>query len=222
MSTNHSGLRFVKPVAPGDPLPDDPLGHRFVWWGDLSIDDVDAYRRALGAATVEADLQQYLQEHPQLLVQYLGGGHGRWVLPQPRLGSQHVPDFVIGDQDSAGRSWIAVELEGPQQRMFNRDGEPSRWLWHAIRQIIDWRVWLEFNRDYAARAPADGGLGLVDISPSLPGLIVIGRQADLDDRRSAFRRGLSRQLNVEIHSYDWLADRAEGVVKSLESSRRGR
>jgi hypothetical protein len=214
-------LSFVKPLAPGEPDPDDPLADAFVWWGDISLDDVAAYRRALDSATVEADLQRYLAHHPDVLVQHLGGGHGRWVLSQPRLGSQHVPDFMIGDQDSAGRSWVAVELEGPQRRMFNRDGEPSRWLWHAIRQVIDWRVWLEFNRDYAARLPGDGGLGLIDVSPSLPGLILIGRQADLDEQRASFRRGLSRQLNIDIHTFDWLADRAEGSAKSMDASRRG-
>lgn len=212
-------LTFVKPVAPGEPDPEDPLGDAFVWWGDITLDNVAAYRRALDRATVEADLQRYLQHHPELLIQHLGGGHGRWVLPQPRLGSQHVPDFLIGDQDSGGRSWVAVELEGPQRRIFNRDGEPSRWLWHAIRQIIDWRVWLELNRDYAARLPREGGLGLVDVSAALPGLVLIGRQADLDDQRSSFRRALSRQLNIEIHTFDWLADRAESAARSLRRSR---
>lgn len=75
--------------------------------------------------------------------------------------------------------------------MFNKSGDPSRYLWHAIRQIIDWRVWLEFNRDYAARSPDDGGLGLADISPSVPGLILIGRRGRSDGRRKAFRRGLA-------------------------------
>jgi hypothetical protein len=99
--------------------------------------------------------------------------------------------------------------------MFTKAGDPSRYLWHAIRQIVDWRVWLEHNRDYAARDPSDDGLGLEDISPALPGLIVIGRRQDLPARRRAFRRGLERRLNVQIHSFDWLLGRLEERVSDL-------
>jgi|SRR5215211_2724776 len=104
--------------------------------------------------------------------------------------------------------------------MFNQRGDPSRFVWHAIRQIVDWRVWLEFNRDYAVRDPAEGGLGFTDISFSVHGLIIIGRRKDLDPGRRAFRRELGRQLRIDIHTYDWLVSRAEGRVASLASAPR--
>jgi hypothetical protein len=160
-------------------------------------------------------MQTYLAAHPELLIQHFGGGHGRWVIPQKRLGAEYVPDFVIGERHSGGRFWTAVELEGPQRAMFTKAGDPSRYLWHAIRQIVDWRVWLEHNRDYAARDPSNDGLGLKDISPALTGLIIIGRRQDLPVRRQAFRRGLERQLNVQIHSFDWLLERLEERVSDL-------
>jgi Domain of unknown function (DUF4263) len=208
--------------AHAEQLGEDPLRDSFVWWDDVTMKRAAALRRAIERATEEADMQRFLEQNPGMLIQHLGGGHGRWVVPHPRLGSQHVPDFVIGDQDSTGRQWVAVELEGPQRPMFNRSGDPSRYVWHAIRQIIDWRVWLEFNRDYAGRPPDEDGLGLEDISPSLPGLIIVGRRRPLDNRRKAFRRGLARQLNIEIHSYDWLVERAESRVASLELTKRNR
>jgi hypothetical protein len=196
-------------------LAEDPLRDYHVLWDEVDDHDVRRLRRALQKAGVEPDMQSVLAAHPELLVQHLGGGHGRWVIPQKRLGAEYVPDFVIGERNSSGRHWTAVELEGPQRQMFNRDGDPSRYLWHAIRQIVDWRVWLEHNRDYAARDPSDDGLGLEDISPALPGLIVIGRRQELPARRQAFRRGLERQLNIEIHSFDWLVERLEGRVSEL-------
>lgn len=199
----------------------DPLRQFFVLWDEVKGSDVRQLREALARATVEADMQSFLADHPEILIQHLGGGHGRWVIPQKRLGAEYVPDFVIGDRYSGGRDWVAVELEGPQRPTFNKAGDPSRYLWHAVRQVVDWRVWLEYNRDYAARTPAEGGLGLEDISPSLPGLIVIGRRHQLPADRSAFRRGLERQLNIRIHSYDWLVDSLAGRVRSLASSSRG-
>lgn len=205
----------------------DPLRDFFVLWDEVTRRDVQRLRQALGEARVEADMQAFLAQHPELLIQHLGGGHGRWVLPQKRLGSEHVPDFIIGEQHSGGHFWTAVELEGPQRPMFTRSGDPSRYLWHAIRQVVDWRVWLEHNRDYAARDRAQDGLGLQDISPSLPGLIVIGRRGQVAEDRRAFRRGLQRQLDIEIHSYDWLVDRVEGRIAALahtavQSARRTR
>ena len=191
-------------------------------WDDVTGEHVADLKGTIETATVEADLQGYLEANPRMLVQHLGGGHGRWVLPQARLGSQHVPDFLISEEDSTGRSWMAVELEGPQRPMFNRSGDPSRFLWHAVRQIIDWRVWIECNRDYAIRDPEQSGLGLADISPSLPGLIVIGRRSDEDEQRRLFRRALARQLDIRIHSYDWLVDTAAGRVASIAISEKAR
>ena len=141
--------------AHAERLAKDPLRDSFVWWDDVTPQHVAALRRATEQAKEEADMQRFLERNPRMLVQRLGGGHGRWVVAHPRLGSQHVPDFVVGDQDSTGRHWLAVELEGPQRPMFNRSGDPSRYVWHAIRQIVDWRLWLEFNRDYAARPPTE-------------------------------------------------------------------
>jgi hypothetical protein len=203
-------------AAHAQQLAEDPLRDWFVWWDEVTAKRVAALRRAIERATKEPDMQRFLEKNPDMLIQHLGGGHGRWVVPQFRLGSQHVPDFVIGDRDSSGRQWVAVELEGPQRPMFNRSGDPSRYVWHGIRQILDWRVWLEFNRDYAARAPDEDGLGLEDISPSVSGLIIVGRRRAHDDKRKAFRRMLARQLNIEIHSYDWLVERAESRVASLD------
>ncbi len=197
----------------------DPLRDYHVLWDEVDECDVRRLRRKLQRARVESDMQSYLAVHPELLIQHLGGGHGRWVIPQKRLGAQYVPDFVIGERHSGGRFWTAVELEGPQRPMLNKAGDPSRYLWHAIRQIVDWRVWLEHNRDYAARDPSDDGLGLEDISPALPGLIIIGRRQDLPVRRKAFRRGLEPQLNVQIHSFDWLLQQLDGRVKSLAAWR---
>lgn len=146
-----------------------------------------------------------------MLVQHLGGGHGRWVLPKARLGNQYVTDFIIGDRDSGGRRWIAVELESPKRGMFTRAGDPSRPLSHAIRQILDWRDWLTENHAYAVGPLERQGLGLEDIEPQVPGLVLIGRRG-LGPNPRGRRRQLELSNRIEIHSWDWLVERAEGRV----------
>src|SRR6266851_10069983 len=90
----------------------DPLKDFFVWWDEIHQDDVVRLREALDSASREEDIQQFLQDNPKFLIQHLGGGHGRWVIPKKRLG-EYVTDFMIGDKHSFGHEWQAVELESP-------------------------------------------------------------------------------------------------------------
>lgn len=199
-------------------LAKDPLRDFYTRWDTITAEDVAALRTALERASREEDIQAFLRAHPLLLIQHLGGGHGRWVLPKPRLGSHYVPDFIIGDRDSGGRRWIAVELESPLRPMFTKGGDPSRYLSRAIRQILEWRSWLTANRAYAI-APRDAdGLGLEDIDSELSGLIIIGRRG-LGPNPRGLRRRLERDHRIEIHSHDWLIDRAEGRVSDLVRQR---
>jgi len=177
----------------------------FVLPAAITQQEVTAYEAALAAAANERAMQRFLQEHPQLLVQHLGASAGRWIIPQKRLGAEHVPDFLIAEIGSTGFLWYAVELERPQAKLFTKNGDPSASLNHALRQISDWRNWLSYNRDYAMRSREQSGLGLVDIDPELEGLIIIGRDADVDPRTNSRRRRAWREHGVRIETYDWLS-----------------
>jgi hypothetical protein len=180
------------------------------FWDNITAEDVDAIRAALAHAKEERPLQSLFEQRPHLLAQQLGGGHGRWVIPRPRLGGEHIPDFFIAEASSLGMQWVAVELESPTARMFTTSGNPSAVLTHAIRQIQDWRSWLTKNVDYATRSRADSGLGLPDIDGEVSGLILIGRRdADLGERTRSLRRQMVKDLGIAIHSYDWLLHSAE-------------
>ena len=95
----------------------------FVWWDDITQDKVDGFRNKIDLATDEPEMQKFFEENPIYLIQHLGGGHGRWVIPQKRLGSEFTTDFVIGESHSFGYDWIAVELESPKAKMFNKNGD---------------------------------------------------------------------------------------------------
>ena len=149
------------------------------------------------------------------MIQHLGGGHGRWVIPKLRLGAEHETDFVIGEKSSAGYEWIAVELESPHSSVFTKAGDFTAELNHAITQITDWRVWLRDNLSYAEKPRTSNGLGLLDVNPELPGLIIMGRRNEDRDRPDK-RRYLKSRMGIEVHSYDWLIDQARGRVEALQ------
>ncbi|BDC37934.1 Shedu anti-phage system protein SduA domain-containing protein [Paraburkholderia terrae] len=191
----------------------DPLRDFFSFWDEVSESDIDALREALDSAKREEDIQQFLQANPKYLIQHLGGGHGRWIIPKQRLGAEHVTDFMIGARDSMGFRWQAVELESPLAKMFTKSGNPSAPLTHAIRQIQDWRLWLTANQNYAARGRGEDGLGLTDIHPDVEGLILMGRRATESDETRRLRRQMGRDLKIEIRTFDYLLDALIGRVK---------
>jgi hypothetical protein len=183
-----------------------PLQEFRVYEG-ISVDQMKGLEKTIKTAEDEATLQKFLEKNPEILINHLGGGQGRWVIAQKRLGSEFVPDFVIGEKSSLGFEWYLVELESPKAKMFTKAGNQSFKLTHAINQIQKWRSWLSKNKDYASRLRSDDGLGLTDISHSPPGLILIGRREQLDDSKNKLRKQISDDIRIAIHTYDFLIDR---------------
>ncbi|MDZ4688856.1 MAG: DUF4263 domain-containing protein [Planctomycetaceae bacterium] len=213
-------VEFEKPQSRAQMLKDDPLGKYHVWWMDVRKTDAKRLTAVLETARRERELQAYFELQPMALIQHLAGGHGRYVIPQKRLGSEHVTDFMIGHCHSGGFEWQAVEIESPTKKMFTKTGDPTKELNHAIRQILDWRAWLKRNQNYAANPLDQGGLGLTDVDCNLPGLILIGRRATTDPKTHDRRRQMVTQLNVQIHTYDFLIDNCVAAAAFWNTVRR--
>ena len=71
-------------------------------------------------------MQRFLEDHPRILTQQISAGRRAWVIPQKKLGSEHVTDFLLAQKASGGFVWYAVELERPQAKMFIKNGDPSQ------------------------------------------------------------------------------------------------
>jgi hypothetical protein len=194
----------------------DDLEQFFVPWDGITTDLVAQFRDEVDRATDELVLQRFLSSHRELLVQSLGGGHGRWVIPHKAFGRHYESDFMIAEKSSVGFEWTAVELEGPQRAMFNKDGTANQYLNKGIQQIQDWRRYIRENLDHCRKPTHLMGLGMVDIDDSLPGWVIIGRRAQLDPATNARRRQLAFTNNVRIHTYDWLIDAAERRCDELD------
>ena len=175
-------------------------------WDRVSAEDTAALQELLDRNPDEKELQRFLEDNPKFLIQIMGGGHGRYQRPQPRLGAEFVPDFLVAENSSIGIEWYGVEIESPRIRAHRKDGLATVGLNHAIGQIRDWRSWLANNIDYARRRKADNGLGLVGIDSRIPGLILIGRRNKFPSRYNEFRRQMIDRERIVIHSYDWLVD----------------
>ncbi len=184
-------------------------------WDSITAADARALKRALNSATHERDLQEVLEHRPNILVQVLQGGHGRWVIPRPRLGSKFEPDFLLAVASSIGMEWFGVELESPKHSLFTKKGDPRQALTHAIRQIQDWRNWLSQNLRLARAPRSEQGLEFFGIDAEISGIILIGRRKNTgSEEDQALRRRMIREHRIVIRSYDWLLEMAEHFVRS--------
>src|ERR1700759_4886519 len=99
-------------------MPDDAFfPELFVSWDEITPDEIAAFESALNGAHAEVDMQRFIEEHPLMLIQQISVGRGAWVIPQKRLGSEYVTDFMVAQKASDGLVWWAVELERPQALM---------------------------------------------------------------------------------------------------------
>ena len=189
----------------------DPWPKNAAKWLFESIDEInrlsDELAKLISEAQDERPLQNFFKHNPGLLVQLVRGGHGRWVFPKPKLGSEHVPDFMICEQDSGGYHWHLVELENPNYVALTKQGQQTAHLTHAIQQVKNWRIWLRDNSRYAQHE-----LGYADLDSEFHAIIVIGRRNELDPEDLKRYRELSDD-KVEIMSYDRLIDRVVSLAK---------
>lgn len=207
---SHMTAKFAK-AALDEYLRNQPLAEFFVAHHSITEEQINQFRDCLSAAKDEKPLQALFELNPTLLVQHLRAS-GRFVLPQKRLGAEFVPDFVVGEHHSFGYDWQLIELESPNIPLFTKAGDPRAELTHAIRQIQDWRAWLQRNQNYASRSRAESGLGLTDITANVSGLIIMGRRSLLDPETNDRRRQMVADLNIDIHTYDYLLDRVQAAV----------
>lgn len=155
----------------------------------------------------EAPFQSLIERNPELLASLVRGHWGTFVIPQKRLGAEHVTDFLVLGISSLGPEWLAVELEAPRHEILTKKGRLRNPVQHAVDQIQDWREWLTANVAYAQNQHH-----LVGLTNRVPGLVIIGRAEPAAERVPA-RNRLAEQDQIQIHSWDWLMREAQALVR---------
>jgi hypothetical protein len=172
----------------------------------LGRHDETGLESTIHAAEDEKPVQAYLQERLQILAALAGPTSlGVYVRSQPSLGGQLRPDFGIAVADSAGLHWTLIELESPAADAGLKNGQLSAKARTGVQQIESWREWLADNLAMA-RSSGQHGLGLTDIRPESPGIVLIGRRAAAKPVLPEVQRRLAEQRAITLHSYDWLLD----------------
>jgi hypothetical protein len=174
----------------------------------------------------ERSLQHFLDENPEALGwKFSWGVSPTIVIPQFRLGSEYVADYVVIDAPQ----WICVyliEIESAKDTPFNKDGTYSQRLNKAISQTGEWVQWIGNNRRYFNDKLRESCTEVVprpegrDFSPfarfashtirdggyEICTAIVIGRREHFDGREELRQRFLHSQSDRGLFSFDSLVD----------------
>lgn len=179
----------------------------------ISEDDITELEGVIMKAKDERPIQKFLEANQHLLTALLEGQE-RYCIPLKRLGSEHVPDFIIGDVNSLGVRWVLVELETPRSGIYLKDGllldAKAR---KGVSQIADWRNWLSDNIAYARERRSENGLGLFDIREMAEALVIVGRRSRMPPTKDAQRIEYRQSNRIKIHSYDWLVESLRGAIR---------
>jgi hypothetical protein len=203
----------MKRTEPDDKIPFDPLV------GKLTLDqiqkDIRKYEKLLNKPATEHHIHEFLAEHSYFfntLIRLYGVSP---LYSKVKLGSNFEVDFAYFDTSSYGPEWELIEIESPKQKLFNKNGDPSAALTHAIRQLEEWHSWVHENLDYARK--------LMPYIEYPMGYIFMGRRKDLtmDDAKRLKRLNYTHRKTIEIHTLDYFASGAASVINIVEKENQG-
>jgi hypothetical protein len=104
-------------------------------------------------------------------------------------------DYAWLNDNSDGPEWVLVEVEKPRLELFNKGGEPTWQLNHALEQVKSWRRY--FNENHAEKRRIFGAVGRFRF------IIVGGDKASwATSNASKWRMDNNKETEIEIRSAD--------------------
>jgi hypothetical protein len=161
----------------------------------------EEFRNLLDREPYEQEIHAFLQEHPKVLHALVLCNQDIKLYSKPNIHKFELDFAISGFWGSTDRrDWTLVEIERTTHNIFTKNGDPTAALTHALRQIIDWRQWVEDNLSYARTI-------FPDITPIPSALIVIGRRATLSkDDKARLAVLMAGLFKISIRTYDHLLE----------------
>lgn len=183
-------------------------------------EDIRTFHELIDTKPKEAQIQSYLEEHPVILLHamldgfYPAASTRSTLFAKLALGGEYQADFAFCSLNSMGAWWTFIELERSDVPIFTKAGDPSKYLTHAIRQVMDWQAWVTDYSEYAKSALQKlfenntREFYYADyFRRPCNTVIVIGRRATLSPETNRRRVQLCTEIpNLEIITYDRLFD----------------
>lgn len=108
----------------------------------------DDLKIALDNADNERQIGEYLKQNLSLL-RVLNEHSWNCVIPKAefKIGVQYRADFIILSACSGYWNCVLIEMQSPKDCIFLKNGEVSKGLQEAQRQVQDWNMWIKDYED---------------------------------------------------------------------------
>ena len=163
---------------------------------------VDDFTELLDSDPAEEQVHEFLAAHEDILLRWSHSSGEKKILHSKISLHKYVPDFAVGNfRMTTNRwEWNLIEIERPSFRLFTNKGDPTSELTHALRQVADWRSWIQNNIQYARTV-------LRDIIPLCDAAVIIGRRdAVTENDRDRLEMLQIQSPGVRITTFDSLID----------------
>lgn len=129
------------------------------------------------------------------------------VFNKQKLGDDLITDFVV---KTFQNEYLLVEIEKPQDKIFNNRGDFSAKFTHAYNQVLDFILWVDENISYAQKKMPDV------VSPN--GILIMGRGADLNEKQKLKIRYFNKNsTRITVYTYDDILENANKLYLNLYS-----
>lgn len=135
-----------------------------------------------------------------------------YLFPEFPLGTDWIADYLIIVRSSGGYELIFVEFESPYGNITTSDGSLGNTFIKGLRQIDDWKMWLESN--YSTLESYFEHHAKRDIvlprefhrydSSRIHFVVVAGRRKDFSDKTYRIAREYRNQHRTQLFHYDRL------------------
>jgi hypothetical protein len=153
---------------------------------------------------------------------YNFGHHSLFIFPEFELPPNFKVDYLIVGKNSDGYHFIFVELENPYGQITISDGSYGETIRKGIRQIDDWKVWLEGNFAHL-RLVFEKALNKNEMLPKeftvfessrIHYVVVAGKRTDYSETTYRLRRNNLAQQKLQVFHYDNLIDFATKTIET--------
>jgi len=166
---------------------------------------IKEYENLLQNNAEELEFQIFFEKNPNFL-----DGKVIQCYSKKSFGGEEIPDFVLMLND---KSYLIVEIEKPNLKLFNQKGDPSFELTHAQQQIRGYISWAIEEKEYLRKR------GLENMSESnIYGLLVIGDSTKLNKNEINKLEIINAEVKNKycIKTFDNILKSNEAILKNIK------
>lgn len=168
-----------------------------------NIEDVEKKLRSAFDSNSETELLSILKDNSFLFYDLYDRKYG--IQPnfcEISFSGEMRCDFAWLNDNSDGPEWVLVEVEKPKMRLFNKKGDPSSELNHAIEQVKSWDRY--FSQNPSEKKRIFGAVSRFRL------ILVAGSREDWQTEQAINWRSFhNANSNIEIRSSETFKDSIE-------------